>query len=502
MEPISRTLQQSTQFFLVGIYCLLALVPLSFTLAQYSIQLDSEFLSPIFFLLLLRSVLFSALQASLSVVSIGLFVFFFGVYFHSRTHSSTLRRLIELVGFLSFSLSPTLVALSLLMTSSHIGGELPAGILAIVLCHFLLNAVFLGSFFLRRLDRFFNGQGEDLALTLKSWGATPLQKSRYLWWPIFFVDFKSWAPQVFLWSFMSFAPIVLLSAGPHQNTPEVLLYYSLLNDPSGSRLLVIFLLTASLSFFLNRYAQQAKPAHEESVEFMGPTQTATQTHVKILIFFLLTLLLSPFLYSVLTPLIYSSGISSELFNVLVPSGIIFLSTFLIAILLGCLSLFGDKELKVVSFCNFISAPMILMGSLSFLSESQAPYPLISLGAFLAVFPWFYRQLRFQVERIPEDLKNLSLSLGLKNFSYFKLCLWPLTKSSILRLSLLTSLWSLGEYTFSKALLNRSSTLALFIEEKLRRYQFNEAAAALSLSLIISFIVVFVFLWKGEKRVAL
>jgi ABC-type Fe3+ transport system permease subunit len=107
-----------------------------------------------------------------------------------------------------------------------------------------------------------------------------------------------------------------------------------------------------------------------------------------------------------------------------------------------------------------------------------------------------------VESLPPEHKDLALSLGMKNYSYIKNYLWPEVGPSIWRLSLLFSLWSLGEYTFSKAFLSRSSTLALFIEEKLRRYQFAEASLALSLSLSISVIVVTLLLWKGRKNAAL
>jgi ABC-type Fe3+ transport system permease subunit len=148
--------------------------------------------------------------------------------------------------------------------------------------------------------------------------------------------------------------------------------------------------------------------------------------------------------------------------------------------------------------------MILVGTLGIFSGLNTPMSLfcIALGAFFTVFPWMHHHLRSQVDRISEEQSLFCLSLGMSSYDYLKLFLWPQLRPAIMRIALLISLWSLGEYTFSKALLNRSSTLSLFIEENLRRYQFADAGVALSLSLLLSAIVVTPLLWKGDKRVAL
>ncbi|MEZ4813671.1 MAG: hypothetical protein R3A80_00495 [Bdellovibrionota bacterium] len=507
MEPLSPKLQKSCERLLLIFYASFVLIPLGLTLQRYLLDFDFSLLSPLFLWVLIKSVFFALLQATMSVLSVAVFSFFLVAYLAQKKLSPLASKFFAASGFLGFSLSPTLVTLSLIFTLTRFTGQSPSGLWAIVLCHFLMNAAYFSSQFYARATRFFANEGKDLHLYLQSLGAGYLSLKRDLLWPLFKNDLKSWFPQVFLWCFMSFAPIVLLSAGPWQNTPELLLYYSLLNDPSGTRLILIFILTATLSFLLTRFAS-AKSSVTSTENFAAPREGHPETPATLILFITSLLLLLPFLYSLFSPLFSPSHgkaslLGSELLYSLVPTLIVFAFTFLLSTLFGVLSLLCSKELKAISFCNFISAPMVLLGFFSF--ETQSPfskYFLIALGSYLALVPWAHRRVRSFADALPAENKNLCLSLGLRNFSYFRFYLWPEIGPSILLLSLLFSLWSLGEYTFSKALLERNSTLALFIEEKLRRYQFDEASLALSITLALSVIVVTPLLWKGRRNAAL
>lgn len=502
MEPLNPKLQRFFDYLLILLYSALVIIPLTFTLFNYATDFDFTLLSPLFFWILLKATFFALSQACVSVLLIALFSYFTVSYFYQKKSSSFSKRLLEVSGLLSFSLSPTLVALSLIFSFSALFKVAPSGFWAIVLCHFLMNAAYFCSQFYKKAERFNSREGASLSLYLNSLGASSSQKRALLLRPLFLEDFKSWFPQVFLWCFMSFAPIVLLAANTGQNTPELLLYYSLLNDPSGSRMIVIFLLTATLSFFLTRYAYRI-PRNKIYENFVAPVSIQKNKLHSYLLIGLSTLLLFPFLFTLISPLASVPSLSPELLESLIPTFIIFVCSFIFSLFFGICSALCSKEIKLISFCNFISAPMLLLGFFAFeATDPSGAYPLIALGALLALFPWAHRRVRSFVDALSPDHKALALSLGMRNFSYFKNYLWPEIGPALWRLSLLFSLWSLGEYTFSKALLNRNATLALFIEEKLRRYQFAEASLALSLSLGVSVIVVTAFLWKGRKNAAL
>lgn len=501
MELISKKIQKTTDFCLVGSFGFFVLIPLLFSLYRYLIDLDFQFLSPLFFWVLLKATGFALLQSILSVAATAAFAYFTVAYFKEKNTSSNAKKFLELSGFLAFSLSPTLVALCLTLSLSSLFNLNPSGILAIIFCHFLMNGAYFASQFYKRAERYYAAEASLHSEYLKTLGASPKQERRLLLWPLFKNDLRSWGPQVFLWCFMSFAPIVLLSSGTGQNTPELLLYYSLLNDPSGSRVLIIFLLTALISFFLTRFAYfKPKVKSPETFSITQDKPTLLSTNSTLIVISLL--LLFPFLYTLLSPLFLGGKLSSELLNCLLATGLIFLLSFFFSLFFGIMSLLSSQELKIISFCNFISAPMVLTGFLSLdLPQSQS-YLWISLGSFLALLPWAHRRLRSQLEALPLEQRDLALTLGMKNFSYFRYYLWPELGPSVLKISLLFSLWSLGEYTFSKAYLNQSSTLALFIEENLRRYNFAEASTALSLTLLASVIVVTPLLWKARKNAPL
>ena len=502
--PLGLTAHKVATTLLLTLYSFFVLIPLLKGLARYSLDFSIDFLSPAFLEVLLRSVFFSLAQATVSVLLLALFIFSFSALHLDNPLSARAQKFFSSVGLLTFSLSPTLVALSLLMLGASLFQSRTRGFWAIVLCHFLLNFAFFASLFYSRFARFLSSQGKELSLLLKSLGAPQTRVLKELLWPVFLADFKSWAPQVFLWCFTSFAPIILLSSGNAQSTPEVLLYYSLLNDPSGTRLLLIFLLTAALSLIINFFASRAPARHEERA---APMPNNLRGKKNLLLYSLSTLLLLPFLYSLFSPLFYfkNATIPSQLFSGLQATLLVFLLSFLFSFAVGILSLLCKKEIKLLSYSNFISAPMILLGFLEFSSSlgnqesNTLPYVLIAWGGLLAVLPWFHRQIQSQLKQTPPELPLLCASLGMNTFQYLKNFLWPQCSATLIKLCLLLSLWSLGEYSFSKALLNRSSTLALYVDEELRNYHFAEAAFGISLTLVLSLVVVIALLWNGKKQ---
>lgn len=502
MEPLTPLFQTRFRFSLRLFYFLLVPLPIGISLIRLIPGFDPSLLTPVFFEVLLKTILFSLGQASLSVFIIALFVYCLSAYFFSRPPTRNNLFYFEAISFLSFSLSPTLVSLCLIFVFFDLFGHVLNGLYAILLCHFLLNAAYFSSQFLNRSVKQISGSKSHQLSYLKSLGASRSNMRSLLLIPLFIQDLKSWAPQVFIWCFYSFTPVLLLSDKAQQKSPDLLLYYSLLNDPTGTRLLIIFLVTAAVSLCLNFFIKQ-KNTVLDPAEDNQSTPTKTTLLQKYLLLLVGLFFLFPFAYSALSPVSNQFIFSEELTSILGPTLIIFVLSFVFSFLFCSLSALCGREIKTISQFRFLSPPMLLLGLFFFVQLTpRAPLVWISLGTFLSIAPWLHHKIHARILSLPQETTHYCLSLGISNFKYFRIYLWPAIKPICFRLSLLVSLWSLGEYTFSNAFLDTNSTLALFIEEKIRRYNFAEASTALSLSLLLSFIVVLTLLWKGKKNATL
>ena len=506
MEPLSSQTRKTTDAFLSIFYFSVIWLPLIYAFISLSLQISSETLTSSFFYLLARSSLFGILQASLSVLLIATFSFAFGYLNAFYKLSLSSQKAISIIALFMFSLSPTIAALSLLNLGNFFKLTSAQGLSWIVACHFMMNALFVSFLFTKRLERFQSSHSHELIPLLKSLGTSKRKFIHVYLWPIFKNDFFSWAPQIFLWCFSSFAPVLLLSEGPHQSTPEILFYYSILNDRSGARIFCILLLNLFLGFFLNR--SFAKPFSIQESFQNNNSLNSQQLQNSKASYFLILMSLFFFLPFLLALLQTTSVISNpkilfffqELLTPLSTSFLISLFCFLLSFFVSFLCVIAKQDSPLIQYSNILSPPFILFAWLELGIRSENHFTsifLVSAASFLSVFPWFYRQIKTQRDQLPTEWGLYCLSLGMTPFTYFRKILFPQHKNTLFKLAGVSSLWAFGEYAFSEVFFEKSETLPLYIDENLRRYSFDASSFGISLAYLGSFLIVFLIL-KSER----
>lgn len=502
MEPLSSLTRKSTDHLLSFLYLFFAWIPLIYSFISLSLGFSSESLSSSFFYLLIRSTFFALTQATISVLIISGFVFFLGYLKIFNNLNKLSEKTFGLCSSFLFSLSPTLAALSLLNFSSAIKSS--QGFLWIIGCHFMMNGLFISFLFIKKIDRFESSQSKDLSLLLKSLGSSRKSFICFYLFPVFKSDFLSWAPQVFLWCFNSFAPVLLLAESTHQSTPEILFYYSILNDRSGGRIFCILLLNICLGIILNKFFN--KPVYLQESSSQEPF--SSQNNKKFFSFFILFIsfvFFIPFSFSLLKALQTLSLspsflFSKELWRPFFVSFSIASLSFLFSFLMGLLCLISKQESLLIKYSFILSPLFILFGWLEVGLTSLNNYTsilIVSFASFLSIFPWFYTQIKHQRDQFPHEWGLYCLSLGMSPLKYLKEILYPQNKILLLKISSITSLWAFGEYAFSKVFFERNETLPLFIDENLRRYNFDTSSMAILLSFLGSFLFL-TLLFKGKR----
>ena len=506
MEPLSSQTRKTTDTFLSIFYFSVIWLPLIYAFISLSLQISSETLTSSFFYLLARSSLFGILQASLSVLLIAAFSFAFGYLNVFYKFSLSSQKTISIIALFLFSLSPTIAALSLLNLGNFFKLSSAQGLSWIVACHFMMNALFVSFLFAKRLERFQSSQSHELIPLLKSFGTSKTKFIHVYLWPIFKNDFFSWAPQIFLWCFSSFAPVLLLSEGPHQSTPEILFYYSILNDRSGARIFCILLLNLFLGFFLNRsFGKSLSLGESSSNKDSLKIDSIQKSKFSYFLILISICFLFPFLLTLLQTISFIGNpkilfFFQELLTPLSTSFLISLCCFLLSFFVGFLCVIAKQDSPLIQYSNILSPPFILFAWLETGLRSENHFTsifLVSTASFLSVFPWFYRQIKTQRDQLPIEWGLYCLSLGMTPFTYFRKILFPQNKNTLFKLAGVSSLWAFGEYAFSKVFFEKSETLPLYIDENLRRYNFDASSFGISLAYLGSFLIVFLIL-KSER----
>ena len=492
-------------FTFVWLPILYALISLFCSLDFTSVKLN---LNSSFFWILLRSCGFALAQASLSLFFIAGIAFVLGYLDFFIGFNVKIKKMFHWVALGIFSLSPTLVALNILNLLETVHQEKLRGLFLVVLFNVLINVGFIGSLFLGRLERMDYYHSHDQIAYIQSLGGGTRMKIRYLFGPIFWQDFKSWSAQIFLWCFASFAPVLLLANTPHQSTPEILLFYSALNDSTGSRLLLIVLVTLLLSMALNFGLRNRSNLPELS---FGPSSPRSRTSHKsncmflngaILLYFfsLLILLVYPLLQA------WPLNLNSENISQLIPAAArsLFLAAvaFILCLLFGLGSLASPGGAGFIRYSNFVGAPLIILGWLEIgvhPTHAVMQCLVVALGGFLIVFPWIHHSLKQQFDNIPTEVFELTKALGFTPRDKFKVLLWPQFRSPLLKLSGVVALWTLGDYGFSKAFFDGTSTLPLYIDEQQRHYSLSSAASGTLLAYLVSFVILTLIWWAENLR---
>jgi ABC-type Fe3+ transport system permease subunit len=501
MEPLSSQTRKSADNLLSLLYFTFVWIPLIYAFILLSLSFSTESLTFSFFYLLGRSTLFGIAQATLSILLISSFVFCLGYLKIFRDLNKISQKIFNFSASFLFSLSPTLAALSLLSLSSFI--KVSTGFLWIIFCHFMMNGLFVSYLFLKKIDRFESAQSKDLVSLLKSMGCSRKNFIRFYLFPIFKNDFFSWAPQIFLWCFSSFTPVLLLAESTQQSTPEVLFYYSILNDRSGGRIFFIFVLNLLLGIILNKFLN--KPLYlQESSTKNSFNQKNNSSVFSFFIAFVSILFFVPFCVSLFKSIQFFSidpslFFSKDLWSPFLVSFSISLLSFSFSFFIGLLCLVSQQKSLLIKYSYIFSPLFILFGWLEVGVHSfnvVTSILIVSFASFLSIFPWFYAQIKNQRDQFPQEWGLYCLSLGMSPFKYLRKVLYPQHKTLLLKISSAASLWAFGEYAFSKVFFERNETLSLFIDENLRRYNFDTSSIGIILSLFGSFILI-TLLSKGE-----
>jgi ABC-type sulfate transport system permease component len=507
MEPLSSQTRLKTNFLLTSVYFLVVWAPLLFALVSLGLSFSFESLNISFFYLLIRSAFFGLAQASLSVFTIALFSFLLGYFKTFYNLNYFVYKFLTFTSLFFFSLSPTLLALSLLNFSSALKISYSQGLLWIIICHFMMNGLFIALLFMKRVDRFQTPQTKDLVCLLKSLGAPRFKFIKYYFLPLFKNDFFSWAPQVFLWCFNSFAPILLLTESTQLATPEILFYYSILNDRGGGRILCIFILNLCLGFLFNRIFDKSFYLQENHASKNQPQLFSKKNIFSFVVFTISILFFLPFIVSLFQSMKLISFenylfFSKDLMGSFFTSLFIAMLSFIFSFLAGFLCLISKQDSFVITYSNILSPPFILLGWLEVGFNSLNNYVsvfIVSFASFLSVFPWFYRQLKNQREQLPKEWGLYCLTLGMTPFSFIKRILYPLHRDTLIKLASVSSLWAFGEYAFSKVFFNQNQTLPLYIDENIRRYNFDASSAGVLVSFFGSFLLMFFIFKISEIR---
>lgn len=496
MELVNQKHQRFFNIVLLLFFILFAILPVVWAFTQMGFSFYSESLSSVFFKILTKSVVFAFLQSALSILAISFFSFFIAILYFSAPPTILIKRALVFCATFLFTLSPTLLAFTILHGFRFFNLEAPLGIGLIVFCHFMLNALFFSVSLWERIDRFLSLDGEELLNYLNAMGATSLQKTKLLLLPLFKSEASSLFPQIFVWCFTSFSPVILLGEYPRNTSPETLLYYSLLNDLDGTRMFVIFISTFLLSLLLYKiFPQNSKSS--KTTGSHSPLYREPPLQKKPLFFQATWLLITAFFILPFLPLFVlnlgplfkiSSSSTHELLNSATGTLFVAILTMLFSFLISIVAIFANsKGRQLISRFYFLSPVFILMGWLEtgFLnSQLIIPHVLVALGLTLTMLPWILRQIDFFYLSLPDHFEDYAQTLGMNSFLFFKHILWPQSKALVIRISCVLGMWSFGEFLFSNALLPRAATLSLYIEDSLQRYRFNEASGALLISIAI------------------
>jgi len=251
LEPlVSGQSNEERRSFSTALFLLtssLVVLPLVFFIADALLSFESSSLTPIFFKLLFRALTFGATQAFLSAsLSIGAaFILCLALLSLAPARRALLESPLRALGQLLFVLPGTSIAL-LVLSLPRGAVEALEGWPLIICAHVLWSSFFVAAHCVERLSDWMESEGGDLLRVAQSLGASRSSALRTTLLPVLKGEIQTWFPLIFLWSFGAFSTVLLLGSGPTHSTPEVLLFYTLLNDVNSSRLLLIFVATLGL----------------------------------------------------------------------------------------------------------------------------------------------------------------------------------------------------------------------------------------------------------------
>jgi ABC-type Fe3+ transport system permease subunit len=477
---------------LLGLVGSCTVVPFLFFAIEALFGLEGASLTAIFFKLLGRAFIFGISQAFLSALfSIG-FAFVVALSLLSLRNGprQKLAALIRALGQSLFVLPGTAIALLVLSLSATLREAAGAWTL-IIAAHALWSSLFIASHVFERLEAWFDSEGADLMRAARSFGAPSLASLKCVVAPLLLQETRTWFPLIFLWSFGAFSTVFLLGSGPQHSTPEVLLYYTLMNDVDTSRLLVLFVLNLASGVVLLRLTSDPK-ASLSSGRLLPSQDSERSTQNEIL-----HLPARATLQALSAALVVGvcGLLVVQVFGILkggLPDAAIWkglASSLGYAVLVSAVSLglmlwtsrASSRSRQALSYLLAVS-PVLLAASWShfaFMGEAQRPllvsYFVCALGLSLLQIPFAALWIERSLSAMNPDLELYARSAGLSDSQIFWSLRVPYLRPIFEKLLSYVFCIALGEIALASIWLRESPPLALAAKRLTQSYDFQSAA---------------------------
>lgn len=407
------------------------------------------------------------------------------------------------------------------------------GLPAILFANVFFNAPLIMFFTYAELESFEQSQ-ENAARTL---GSSKFHLFRAIIWPNSKTAALAGTLIAFIYSFMGFT-IPLLLGGARYFTMEdqiYALYFNFLDLRTAVLLSIVeILILAVPSLLYIRWITRKKRRfyRTERERELIPLSKASiyeillvSAYLIFIILFIVPVLFSPILYSVLIPhtstltfyyyqklfsplISYKLGVSmlSVLFNtmffaVVVSAAVLLISLFVI---------YNMKTIKkrawlydINLFLPLVISPIVLALAIYlaykiYINIGSVVWPLIILAQAVIAIPLTLRILTSSIAHVQPELSDSAILLGASRLSAFFKVELPLIKKGVITAFSFSFAISIGEFAATNFLyIPRYTTLAISIYNLLNLREFVLASAAASILILLTFIYFFIIQFYGE-----
>ncbi len=352
-------------------------------------------------------------------------------------------------------------------------------------------------------------------------GLPPVSIFKYIEWPLIRSVIPGIAGLIFMLCFTSFAIVLALGGGPATSTLEVAIYQAIRFDYDIGRGVVLAFIQIAVclalvigfnlsrqnfSFQIGAHTEYHRPDAQNKL-----TSTIDFCVIIIAGLFLLSPLIaviaraiSPHIFSVLTNTAFTRALFSSLVISLSAALLALALSLPISFLYKNLAFRGAKRsanlLDMGSALILVVPPLTLGMGLFLVLRSFANlfqlgiYLVILINAILAV-PFLVRILQPPIRASAYQVDRLSISLGVKGWSLFKIVYWPLIRKPVAFALAIAATLSLGDMGVIALFGTQDlSTLPLLIYRLFGAYRMDEAAVVALFLCILCFAI----FWSIER----
>ena len=483
------SLKKISFFILLALSVLFVAIPFLRLLVTLVINFETYSLSIAFVTLVAKSLFYTSLQAFLSaLLTIGA-TFSLAVIFSHSSPSTLLDRILRTLGGFGnfvFFLPSLSAALFILFLNKHIPAFPSQGLWAVVGAHFFINFFFLFGRFYIKFKSHLQGSGEKVFQAAWLMGAPRFKIYLLVWSSLAKNEFRSWFPLIFWWSFSNFSTLLILG-GLQYSSPEILLFLSIQNDPTSTRILILIFVQLLVGFFVSGTFLRHR-ANSENYEITSalvpslPKQKNDWLFCAVALAVLILVFLPQcyfFLRALAVPL--QSSPPEIILTSLAPSFLFATFSSVLVLCFATLLCFAPTQFRRImtlflgfsaaTLCvSYVSTDLIQ----SILHNKAASFFIMSLVQALLFLPTAALWLSPRIDSLPTSQKQAAFCLGLGEWGFFKWVLWPQSSELWMRLGLLCFVSGLGEILVTTLFMPETEFLATAARKLSSRYAFDEA----------------------------